>query len=250
MCVIMRRVRKLAYMKKLAPATTGDLPEIPDWGGKLRIQAEMEVTKCVASAILLHKMRENEKSRTPEVALGVVPSSNAKALAQPWGEASTGSQPQHREVDRQGKKRHQRLAGKTDAEVNLINELWGDPSFSGITQESPPGTRRRSPSPPERSKAGERASKDLFNYLEREYIRDVASANQFIEQSQDNLFTAARAASLGGAGSLAVLLQTLQSQVSLVCTKCVGRRCSRNYTKANSLLRCRRTMAHWSQKAR
>ena len=64
-CIILRRVRKLAYMKKLAPTVAGDMTVVPEWGGKLRIQAEMEITKCVASAILFHKMREGDRSSSP-----------------------------------------------------------------------------------------------------------------------------------------------------------------------------------------
>jgi hypothetical protein len=63
-CIILRRVRKLAYQKRLSPAATGDLPSVPEWGGKLRIQAEMEITKCVASAILVRKMRDANRMRT------------------------------------------------------------------------------------------------------------------------------------------------------------------------------------------
>ena len=198
MCVVMRRVRKLAYMRKLAPAPAGDLPEVPEWGGKLRIQAEMEVTKCVASAILFQKMREKERVRTSECVPGT----------------SVASTPAQR----------QKIPNKSDAEVNLINQMWGDRTLA-----SPPGTgvHSRSQSPHHRAQdvlATERIRKDLHNNLEREYGRDVASARQFIEQNHDELYTAARAAALGGAGSLAVLLQTLQKQVGLLASR---RRCMR-----------------------
>lgn len=62
LCILLRRLRKLVYLQKLAPLPSGELPLVPEWGGKLRIQAEMEITKCVASAILFHKARESRQS--------------------------------------------------------------------------------------------------------------------------------------------------------------------------------------------
>lgn len=229
----MRRVRKLAYMKKLPPSSAGDLPEIPDWGGKLRIQAEMEVTKCIASAILFHKMREMDRVRTSDLTAGTSAPSNISINIHQDSPAPTGkilSNAQEYGKTRQvSKDRRQRLANKSDAEVNLINQMWADPALQGIPQASPPGTRGRSRSQSplqstEDGRADDRVSKDLNNYLEREYVRDVASARQFIQQNYDELFTASRAAALGGAGSLAVLLQTLQTQVSMLASRNRSRR--------------------------
>lgn len=62
LCILLRRVRKLVYLQKLAPSALGELPLVPEWGGKLRIQAEMEITKCVASAILFHTTHESRQT--------------------------------------------------------------------------------------------------------------------------------------------------------------------------------------------
>ena len=53
----------------------------------------------------------------------------------------------------------------------------------------------------------------LEKLLGREYIQDVKKAVSFLRENDDKLFTAARSAVHGGAGSLRVLLRTLETQV-------------------------------------
>lgn len=55
----------------------------------------------------------------------------------------------------------------------------------------------------------------MDDYLNREFVRDVETAQRFIHQNDDQLFVAASAAANGGAGSLAVLLRTLETQVTV-----------------------------------
>jgi len=121
-----------------------------------------------------------------------------------------------------------RSHGKSDAEVNLMNQMWSDPALPGIPgsgSNSPP--RQSSPNTlknqHQAAGATEGPNRDLDDFLNREFVRDVETAQRFINQNDDELFVAARAAANGGAGSLAVLLRTLETQVRVT----VGVLCKR-----------------------
>ena len=117
--------------------------------------------------------------------------------------------------------RSNRLQGKSVAEVNLIHERWGDPA----TDSADATTSQDASIDPSKLRVGEledgdvstsaQQNHDLDKFWEREFVRDIVNARQFISQRDDQLFAAARSASLGGAGSLAVLLNTLDTQVRL-----------------------------------
>ena len=236
-CILLRRVRKLAYLKAKSldwgSILSGDLPLVPVWGGKLGIQAEMEITKVVASLILVHKMREAERVRSlseaPSTPLPVSP-------VQGWNSPVISPHPEENLAKEKSPKN--RLAenlrkGKRLAVTSLINQPWADPAFPGIPNKTydvqHQDTRlkmqqhnlersdeivnlsiRRNSMSPGISRSG--SNVDREKYLEREYVRDLQTANKFLNRNHDHLFAATYAASHGGAGSLAVLLNTLDSQ--------------------------------------
>ena len=194
LCILLRRVRKLAYSQKVAPVSAGELPLVPEWGGKLRIQAEMEITKCLASAILLHKTRDSDPAQPRECA----PRKGGKG-----GKMSVMSG-------------HKSLEGKSSAEVTLMEQKWNDPAFPQIGSHPPPGQSAPNILRDQHrdAVAAQRQNRDLDDYLNREFVRDVKTAQRLIKKHDRQLFVAAQAAANGGAGSLAVLLSTLETQVS------------------------------------
>ena len=129
------------------------------------------------------------------------------------------------------KKKKNRLADKSRAEVNLINQMWAEPAFPGIppSMESPVSEERDrdrlkrsdkkvSASEKENKTAGQN-NKDFNTFLEREYVRDLETARHFIQSHDDKLYAAASEAARGGTGSLAVLLSTLQTQVKILTSQ-------------------------------
>ena len=112
------------------------------------------------------------------------------------------------------------LEGKSSAEVKLMEQKWNDAAFPQIGSHPPQGQsapnthKDQHHDTMEASQAAQRRNRDLDDYLNREFVRDVKTAQRFINKHDDQLFVAARAAANGGAGSLAVLLSTLETQVS------------------------------------
>ena len=112
------------------------------------------------------------------------------------------------------------LQGKSSAEVNLMEQKWNDAAFPQIGSRPPQGQsapitfKDQHHHDMEANLDAQRRNRDLDNYLNREFVRDVKTAQRFINKHDDQLFVAARAAANGGAGSLAVLLSTLETQVS------------------------------------
>jgi hypothetical protein len=112
------------------------------------------------------------------------------------------------------------LEGKNSAEVKLMEQKWNDAASPQIGSHPPQGQsdpntfKDQHHDAMEASQASQRRNRDLDDYLNREFVRDVKTAQRFINKHDDQLFVAARAAANGGAGSLAVLLSTLETQVS------------------------------------
>ena len=235
--VILRRVRNLAYTKKFAPSVTGELPMVPEWGGKLKIQAEMEITKCVASAILLQKLRETNRLRAPTsgsetATLGKTAITNPQKERPPVRSRGNAdeSKPERgnrtRQID-------QDKFSKANVEV-LMEQEWNEEVSSAHPLDSPledhdaVDMARKTLDHAVKSelislrKGQPRGHGDLLQrqprghgdllqrIVDREFSRDVQ--NKFIKDRDGQLFSAAHAAIEGGAGSVAVLLKTLDMQ--------------------------------------
>ena len=224
--VILRRVRNLAYTKKFAPSMTGELPIVPEWGGKLKIQAEMEITKCVASAILLQKLRETNRLRAPTsgsetATLGKTAITNPQKERPPV--RSRGNADENKpEGGNRTRQIDQDKFSKTNVEV-LMEQEWNEEVSSAHPLDSPREDHdavdmaRRTRDDAVKfellslKKAQPRGHGELLQKIvDREFSKGVQ--NGPIKDRDGELFSAAHAAIEGGAGSVAVLLETLKMQ--------------------------------------